>query len=487
MNRGIRRIALLTMVLLLAVVANLTYVQFVQAGSYAQDPRNLRTLLSEYQHPRGSIIAGGEVIASSTPTGDPLKYLRRYADGPVFAPVTGFDSLVYGRTGLEQAESPTLSGTSNDQTVHRIEDLLRGRTERGGNVVTTINPRAQTVAYDELAKQRGAVVALDPNTGAILTMATRPSYDPNQLSSHDPGAIRAAYQALSNQAGEPLLDRAISARYPPGSTFKPVVAAAALATGGYTPQTRIPSPTALSIPQTSHQLHNFAGESCGNGTTDTFIDAMAISCNTAFAGLGLKLGEQAIRAQADKFGIGKSLQIPLPVAPSTLGPIPDPPALALSSIGQDNVALTPMQGAMIAAAIADKGTLMSPYLVAQTQAPDLTVVSKHHPTRLGQVTTPKVAAELTTMLEAVISRGTGTPAQIPGVRVAGKTGTADNAPGAAPHAWFIGFAPADHPKVAVAVFLQNGGVNGNEATGGLAAAPIARDVMKAVLAGGGTR
>lgn len=482
MNKPIRRIVIAVLVLFGALIANLTYVQFVEANSLATNPANSRVLLGEYEHPRGNIVADQVAIASSTATKDRLKYLRTYSQGQVFAPVTGFYSLVYGPAGIERAENSVLAGTDDRLALRRLSDLFTGRDPKGGNVVLTISRKAQETAYEAMAKQTGAVVALDPRTGAILAMVSTPSYNPNLLSSHDPDKIRAAYNRLINAPGDPLLDKAIAQTYPPGSTFKTVVAAAALK-AGRTPQTQLQAPTALTLPQTSHQLHNFDGEQCGNGQTDSMIDALTISCNTAFAKLGMDLGEKAVRQQSEAFGIDdQSFQMPLTVAGSSIGDIPSAAALALSSIGQQDVRLTPLQAAMIASAIGNKGELMSPYLVKQIQAPDLTVVDTTKPQPKGQAVSPKVAGELTTMMKSVVDNGTGKPAQIPGVSVAGKTGTADNAPGKAPHAWFIGFAPANNPKVAVAVIIEHGGVAGNETTGGLAAAPVGKAVMQAVLA-----
>ncbi|MGI8695636.1 MAG: peptidoglycan D,D-transpeptidase FtsI family protein [Mycobacteriales bacterium] len=486
MNRPVRRVVIAVLVLFAALLANITYVQFVEAGSLRNNSLNGRGLIAQYAHPRGQIIADGQAIASSVATTDTLKYQRHYPEGKVFAPITGFDSL-YNQTAIEGTEDGLLDGSDGRLALRRISDIFTGREPKGGNVVVTISRRAQETAYNAMAKQTGAVVALDPRTGAILAMVSTPSWDPNLLSTHDSAQTDRVYNRLDKDAHQPLLDRAIAQNYPPGSTFKTVIAAAAL-NNGLTPQTRVPAPDALQLPGSTHVLHNFAGETCGNGMTDTLIHALAISCNTAYAKLGMKLGAGPVKTQAAAFGItDQGFTMPLRVAASSTGPIPSQAALAESSIGQQDVRLTPMQGAMIAAAIADKGALMKPYLVNQEEAPDLTVLKTTQPQRLRTAMTPAVSASLTTMMEAVVSQGTGQPAQIPGVKVAGKTGTADNAPGKAPHAWFIGFAPADHPTVAVAVLIEHGGVRGNETTGGMAAGPVAKAVMQAVLAQQGGR
>lgn len=483
MNRPIRRVVLAVVVLVLCLVGNLTYVQFVEAKSLATNPTNVRVLLSEYAYQRGSIVIDGTAVASSVKTPDRLKYLRRYVDGPVYAPVTGFYSLIYSTAGVERTEDQTLKGSSDRLALRNLKNLFTGKQRRGGNVVLTVNRKAQEAAYTGLAGQVGAVVALNPKTGAILAMASRPSWDPNQLSSHDPAAIRSAYNRLIKAPGDPLVDKAIAETFPPGSIFKTIVAAAALKSGSITPATRIPAPDGYTVPGSSHVVHNFQGETCGNGNTDTLRHAYAISCNTAFAGLGVRLGEKAIRDQASSFGLDRgSFTMPLKVARSTVGDIPDAASLALSSIGQDSVQVTPMQAAMVAAAVANDGTLMTPYLIKERQAPDLTVVDRTEPAVMSTPMTPTVARSVTSIMQSVVTDGTGKAAAIPGQQVAGKTGTADNVPGKAAHAWFIGFSPGK--DVAVAVFLEHAAPSGNDTTSGGTAGPIARAVMRAVIGSG---
>ncbi len=496
MNRPIRRVTIFVGILLLAVVLNLNWVQVIKADSLKNNSANRRTVLDQYKRQRGSIVlqGSGTPVAESVPTKDALMYLRKYASGPVFAPVTGFNSLYYGSTAIESAEDSVLSGADDRLFVQRLTNLLTGRDTRGGNVLLTINKQAQAAAYAALGNRKGAVVALDPSTGAILAAVSTPSYDPNALSSHSPDSIQAAYQRYNADPNDPLLNRAFDVTYPPGSVFKLVVSAAALK-DGRTPQSRIPAVNALTLPQTNTQLRNFAGEQCADGRTDTLDHALTISCNTAFAQLGMDLGTDTIKQQAALFGIdGNDFTMPLRVAGSSVGPIVDKAALAQSSIGQRDVRITPLQAAMISAGIANGGKLMKPYLVAQEQAPNLAVLSHADPQLLNEVMTSGQAALETQMMVDVVNKGTGTAAQIAGIQVAGKTGTADNGtqrPDGSyvnpPHAWFSGFAPATNPKIAVAVILENGGVNGNETTGGLAAAPVAQAVMKAYLASIGVK
>jgi penicillin-binding protein A len=485
-NRPVRRVALAMLLLFGLLIANANYVQVFEGDSLRADPGNTRVLLDEYERQRGTLIVDGRAVAESRPTDDKLKYLRRYPDKDLYASVTGFYSLIYGATGLEQAENGFLSGNDNRLFTRRLSALLTGRDPRGGDIVLTLSSRAQKAAAAGLDGRRGAVVALDPTTGAILALYSSPSYDPNAVSSHDPKSIKAQYNKLANDETDPLLNRAINQRYPPGSTFKVVVAAAALA-NGRTPETVVDCPHRYLLPGTRTQLRNFGDETCGGTERVTLQTALTKSYNTAFAKLGVDLGESEIRRAAAGFGIGtgEPLETPLRVSPSAVGDIPDDAALAQSSIGQRDVALTPLQAAMIAAAVSNRGTLMAPYLVSQLQAPDLTVLDKAEPEELSQAVSPDVADGLTTMMRSVVQNGTGRLARIPGVDVIGKTGTAENAEGAQPHAWFIGAGDKGGRKVAVSVIIENGGNSGSETTGGEAAAPIARDVMQAVLGSGG--
>ena len=487
MNRPLRRVAVACLVLFGMLMLNANWVQVVKADGYRDDPRNSRVLLRTYERERGTIAvvepdgSGRTALAESSRTDGPLTWLRQYPGGRPYAHVTGYYSLVYGRTGLERSEDQVLSGEDDRFFARRLSDSVTGREPQGGNVITTLDPRAQEVAYDALGDNRGAVVALDPRTGAVLAMVSRPSFDPSRLSSFEPADIRSYYQELTEQASDPLLNRTISKTYPPGSTFKVVTAAAALSSGDVTAETRIPSPRELDLPQTSARLRNFGGGSCG-GETSTLAEAMRISCNTAFGALGLQLGAEALRSQAEDFGFGdESLRVPTTVAESVFPEDPNEPQTAQSAIGQFDVRVTPLQMAMVAAGVANGGEVMEPHLVREVQAPDLSQLDEADPSVLTRAVDEDVAEELTEMMELVVSDGSGVRAQIPGVRVAGKTGTAQHAQGRPPHAWFIGFAPADEPQVAIAVVVEDGGSLGSEATGGALSAPIARRVMSAVL------
>ncbi|MGY1785202.1 peptidoglycan D,D-transpeptidase FtsI family protein [Geodermatophilus sp. SYSU D00698] len=479
MNAPLRRVAISVLVLFTLLIVNVNYIQVVRSDELREDPGNTRVLTEEYSRERGSIVVDGTEVALSVPTQDTLEYLRQYPQGPTYAAVTGYYSLLYNSAQMERAANDVLTGSDARLFTRRLADLFTGRDPAGGDVVLTMDAAVQEAAMAGLDGVTGAVVALDPSTGAVLGMASTPTYDPGQLSSHDPAAIRAYADQLDAMETDPRLNRATQDNYPPGSIFKVIVSAAALATGEYTPDTVVPAPDLLTLPDTSTTLENFNGSSCSSSQEQSLIDALTISCNTAFAQLGIDLGEDRVREMAEAFGMtGDGMEIPLEVAGSSVGDIESEAALGQSSIGQRDVRTTPLQAAMIAAAVANDGTLMTPYLVDQVRAPDLTVIDRSDPEELSRPVTPEVADQLTEMMVSVVENGSGRRAQVPGVEVAGKTGTAQNA--GPDHNWFIGFAPADDPQIAVAVFVANGG-----GTGGDVSAPIARDVIEAYLEGQG--
>jgi peptidoglycan glycosyltransferase len=482
-NRPLRRVAAAFGLLLLALLVNLNVIQVVNAERYRSNPANSRILLEEYSRERGPILVGNRPIASSEATNDELRYLREYRNGPLYAPAVGYYSHVYGSSGIERFENSILSGTDDRQFVRRVADLLAGHPPKGGAVKLTLDPRAQQAAYDRLDGRRGAVVALEPGTGRILAMVTSPSYDPNALSTHSRAKATAAWQRLNADKAKPMLDRSLSETYAPGSTFKLVTAAAALSSGNYEPDSRVPGPARLDLPLTTTDLPNYFSGTCSPGSqTTTIRHALHRSCNTTFGALALRLGDDALRDQATKFGFGSDLDVPIPVARSVFPEGINAPQTAQSAIGQFDVRSTPLQMAMVAAGIANRGKVMAPYLVDQVTAADLSVLSKTEPQELSEAVTPEVAAQLTNMMVGVVEEGTGSNARINGVQVAGKTGTAQVSEGRNAHAWFVSFAPADDPEVAVAVVLENGGGDApREVSGNQLAAPIARAVMQAVL------
>lgn len=487
MNAALRRVSMAVLAMVVVLLANATYVQVINADHLRTNPLNKRVSLDEYSRQRGQITADGQPLAVSVATDDRYKYLRTYPTSPfAYAPVTGFYSMHYGSTGLENAENQVLNGSDDRLFSRRFFDLLSGRDPRGGNVVTTLKPRMQQVAYDELTARgfRGSVVAIEPSTGNILAMVSTPSFDPNLLSGHNAGVVAQNKDMLDNDPDQPTVNRAVSQRYAPGSTFKVVVTAAALSKGIPPDQTVTASPE-ITLPGTNTQLPNYANSHCGpgNGPTTTLTVAFAESCNTAFAELGIQLGAPELRAQAEAFGIESSATIPIEVAASTVGAIADDAELGQASIGQKNVALTPLQNAVIAATVANGGLRMEPHLVAELQGPDYSDLSTTRPASVEQAMSSEVAADLTRMMveaekHAELNLVNGS---LPGAQIASKTGTAEHGDGLPPNAWYIAFAPADDPKIAIAVIVEDGGDRGQSATGATVAAPIGRAVIAAGL------
>ena len=487
MNTSLRRISVMIMALIVLLLANATLTQVFTADGLRSDPRNQRVLLDEYSRQRGQISAGGQLLAYSVSTEGRFRFLRVYPNPMTYAPVTGFYSLSYSSAGLERAEDTILNGSDQRLFGRRLADFFTGRDPRGGNVATTINPEVQQAAWDAMEEGcngpcKGAVVALEPSTGKILALVSAPSYDPNLLASHDIGEQEAAWQRLRDDPDSPLLNRAISETYPPGATFKVITTASALQAGA-TPQTQLTAAPQIPLPNSTATLENFGGAPCGAGPTTTLEYAFAHSCNTAFVQLGIDTGDDELRSTALGFGVGAPAPaIPLQVAESTVGPIADDAALGMSSIGQKDVALTPLQNAMVAATVANKGVTMRPYLVDSLKGPDLANIATTAPAEEQRAVPEQVADTLTDLMVAA-EQVTQQKGAIAGVQIASKTGTAEhgtdprNTP---PHAWYIAFAPAQAPKVAVAVLVENGG-DRLSATGGELAAPIGRATIAAAL------
>jgi penicillin-binding protein A len=490
MNTSLRRISVIVMALIVLLLFNATLTQVFSAEGLRADPRNQRILLDEYSRQRGQITAGGQLLAYSVATDSRFHFLRVYPNAGQYAPVTGFYSLRYSSTGLERAEDPLLNGSDQRLFGRRLADFFTGRDPRGGNVDTTINPRVQQAGWDAMQQGcngpcKGAVVALEPSTGKILALVSSPSYDPNMLASHNSEEQSQAWQRLRDDPGSPMTNRAISETYPPGSTFKVITAAAALQTGASEDEELTAAPT-IPLPDSTATLENYGGASCINAETVSLREAFARSCNTAFVQLGMLAGTDALRSTAQSFGLDTVPDpIPLQVAQSTIGPIPDAAALGMSSIGQKDVALTPLENALVAATIANAGITMQPYLIDSLQGPDLANISTTTPHKQRRAVSPQVAAKLTELMVDA-EKVTQQKGAIPGVQIASKTGTAEhgtdprNTP---PHTWYTAFAPAQAPKVAIAVLVE-GGADRLSATGGALAAPIGRAVIEAALQGG---
>ena len=489
MNTSLRRLSVLVMGLIVLLLVNATVTQVFRADGLRSDPRNQRVLLDEYSRQRGQITASGQLLAYSVSTSGRYRFLRVYPEPLAYAPVTGFYSLRFSSTGLERAEDTVLNGSDERLFGRRLADFFTGRDPRGGNVATTLVPRVQQAAWDALEQGcngpcKGSVVALDPATGKILAMVSAPSYDPNLLAVHDTEAQGRAWELLRDDPNSPLTNRAISERYPPGSTFKVITTAAALQ-AGISENEQLTAAAKIPLPDSTATLENYGGSTCGNAPTAPLREAFERSCNTAFVQLGIRLGGDALRTTADAFGFdAPPAPIPLQVAESTVGAMSDAAAVGMSSMGQKDVAVTPLQNAMIAAGIANSGVVMKPYLVDRLEGPDLADIASTAPQPQRRAISPQVAAKLTDLMIAA-EKFTQQDGAIPGVQIASKTGTAEhgtdprNTP---PHAWYIAFAPAQNPKVAVAVVVENGG-DRLSATGGALAAPIGRATIAAALAG----
>jgi peptidoglycan glycosyltransferase len=486
MNKPIRTMSIFCMLLFAALLLNSTYLQYVDAGNLNSRGDNKRVRDAEFSRKRGAIVAGGSSVAESKPVDDQYKYQRVYEQPLKYAPLTGYYSYIYGRSAVESSQNEILSGSDPRLFVNRVVDMLGNSQPKGGSVSLTVDPKAQTAAYDGLRNlgrdAKGAVVALDPSTGKVLAMSTTPTYDPNRLASHRFSAVQQAWDQLNGDKQRPLLNRGIQETYPPGSTFKLVTAAAALSSGQYTPTSKVAGGSSLDLPGTTVNLPNEAGLDCGTGQI-SLTQALVNSCNTAFGDLGLKLGDAALRDQAEKFGFDQTYLNDLNGQVTSRFPKnPDEPQTALSAIGQFDVAATPLQMAMVVSGIANNGTVMRPYVVDEVQAPDLSSLDKTRPEAFrSNAVSSTVARDLTQMMIEVVDNGTGRTAQIPGIKVAGKTGTAQRGPDQPPYAWFVSFAPADNPQVAVAVFIDDPSVPRGEISGSGLAAPIAKAVMEAVI------
>jgi peptidoglycan glycosyltransferase len=482
-NHAIRRVGIATVVLVLVLVAQLTYLQVFHADSLAGDPRNVRTAIRDFTRPRGEILtADGEVVARSVETDDELKFQREYPFGATFAQIAGYQSFVYGNTGVEKTYNDDLVGRNAELQLRNIGDVLIGK-ETTGNVVLGVRAALQTLARDLLADRKGSIVALNPKTGLIEAMYSNPSYDPQPFAGHDTPAVTDYGGLLQADPNKPDLPRAYREIFPPGSTFKVVTATVGLETGVTTAETTYPNVSSIPLPLSNSTLSNFGNQSCGG----TLFQSFTRSCNTTFAKIGLDLGEQFPPGMA-KFGIYATP--PLDVSPGAVastGPragkfTTDQPRFALAGIGQGDVAVTPLQMALVAAAIANGGVIMQPHVAEEITDQDDSVIRRISPKAWMTATDPQTAATVKEMMISVVENGTGTAAQIDGITVAGKTGTAQNETGA-PHAWFISFAPAEDPQVAVAVIIEGGerGSPGSEATGGVIAAPLAQQIMSRAL------
>jgi peptidoglycan glycosyltransferase len=485
-NIGIRRVGVALLVLFVGIVAQLTYLQVVHSAKLANDPHNTRKFLADIRQPRGDIVTSdGVVVAQSVPIKDDYRYQRVYpsATADLFAQVVGYQSLEFGSVGVEAQESSELAGRDPRLDIHSLRQIVAGQPVTG-TVVLNVSEKAQAAAAAALGGRSGSVVVLNVRTGGIVALYSNPTFDPNSLASHNAKSANAALELLTAATGQPLLSRAWRQIYPPGSTFKTVTAATALDYGVDVGKT-FPQLTELTLPLTTNKLQNFGGERCGGSLESGFVQ----SCNTTYGRVGLDLGDR-LALGMQQFGVNT------PPPPSDLdpgivasiGPQPgtfkvDAPLFAQAAIGQGPVAVTPIEMALVAESVATGGVMFEPHVVDKIENSNGIVVRQTAPRVWGRAMTPQTAATLKQFMIHVVQRGTGTPAQIPGIEVAGKTGTAETGTNQPPHAWFIAFAPAANPQYAIAVLIEHGGTSGlgAEATGGHVAAPVAAQVLRALL------
>ncbi|MEW9509677.1 peptidoglycan D,D-transpeptidase FtsI family protein [Streptomyces bacillaris] len=481
MNKPLRRIAIFCGILVLALLIRDNWLQYVRADELNSHKYNRRVQIERYAHERGDIIVDGKAITGSVETEDSdFKYKRVWKDGPLWAPVTGYSSQAFDSSQLENLEDGILTGNSDQLFFDRTLSMFTGKKKSGGNVVTTLNGAAQKAAFNGLGNKKGAVVALDPQTGAVLALASTPSYDPSVFAGNSMKDSDARQKLLKDE-DKPMLNRALRETYPPGSTFKVVTAAAALENGLYDDiDAKTDSPLPWTLPQSTVQLKNQGDLPCEDAS---LREALRVSCNTVFGKISDDLGNKKMIEQTDKFGFNKEVFTPVR-ADASIYPEDNRPQNAMAGIGQASNRTTPLQMAMVAAAIANDGKLMQPYMVAKRQAPDLDDIYTHEPEELSRAMSGENAQKLQQMMETVVNDGTGTRAQIPGVTVGGKTGTAQHGLNNSekPYAWFISYAKTDSGSpVAVAVVVEDGNANRGDISGGGLAAPIAKSVMKAVV------
>jgi penicillin-binding protein A len=510
MNRPIKRISIAVLVMFGILLVNVNYLQVVRAPNLANGPVNPRTAAALAKIKRGNIVtADGVTIASSKLASGQGTYQRSYADGQAYAPVTGYDTVFTPAqapnfaAGVERAENSLLSGSGDQLAFRNFIDTITNKPQTGATVEVTINSKAQLTAYQQLQQtlqgktingkqQVGGVVAINPSTGAILAMASYPSYDPAQLAVQNTNTLNTNFNKLAGEDPSPLINNASQTTLPPGSTFK-IITSSAWYTQDTTrnPQVAIASPQPLKLPN-GNFLSNDANEQCGNGSGSTqVLVAFAQSCNTPFAELGVQLGGTTIKSMATNYGLNNPAALNIPgvtVAASNFTAEADRSFTAFDAIGQHDTTETPLQEAMIAATVANNGVLMKPYLVQQVTASDLSIVQQTQAQQLSQPITATVAGYEKQMMIAVMQQttppGTGlqfSPANEGGLVIAGKTGTAQTGVSATsqPDAVFTAFAPADNPKIAVGVMIAGGGY------GATSAAPIAVAVIKAYLAATG--
>ncbi|KUN78741.1 penicillin-binding protein [Streptomyces bungoensis] len=483
MNKTIRRASVFALLLVLALLVRATWVQYYDGKALADDNDNRRNAIATYSRPLGNIIVAGSAITGSARTkGSDLAYKRTYTQGELYAAVTGYASQAYAPTQLEGIYQDLLDGTDN--RLKNVMDTVTGRRADPGNVLTTIDPAVQKAAYRALGGKKGGAVAVDPKTGRILAVVSTPSYDPSSLT--DANTAGSAWQKLNADQDKPLTNRALRQPLPPGSTFKLVVAAAALEDGLYRDADQhTDSPDPYTLPGSTKPLRNeSASAPCENASIRV---ALQYSCNNVFGKMAVDLGQDKVRAMAEKFGFNDDkLDVPVRAYASVYPSGMDKAQTALSGIGQFDVTATPLQMAMVSAAIANGGKLVSPHMVSRVTDSGGEVLQDYDSDAGSkQVISSATAGQLRSAMETVVRDGTGTNALIDGVTVGGKTGTAQHGENNSktPYAWFTSYGKSDSSgkEVAVAVMVEQSDAARSEVSGNGLAAPVARAMMRAAL------
>ena len=481
MTKELRRVSLVVAAMFISLFISATLLQGVNTEALADDPRNVRNIYESYKTQRGPILVDGKPIAKSIPSDNAYRYLRVYEDD-IYSAVTGYFSVFRGATGIESAANSYLSGQSSSQFFEQVNAVLSGNPVTGAAVELTIDPKLQQAAWDALGNYRGALIAIDPVTGNILAMVSKPGFDANKIAGHSSKKVTENYDALQADDANPLINKTIGGDlYHPGSVFKLVVAAAALESGEYTNKSTFENPVSVQLPNSTSEVFNSSRRACGSGSNVTLIYAMRFSCNVPFVELGLALGQDRLRAQAELFGFGKQIRVPMLATPSIFPEEMDDAQLGLSSFGQYDVRVSPLQMALISASIANGGLMMQPNLIESVISPNLSVISAPEPEVLAQPITAATADALKKQMVQSVTRGVASNASVSGFKVAGKTGTAENGEGERVTLWFTGFAPATNPRVAIALVIEDGGGRDSGASGNATAAPVARSFFQAVL------
>jgi peptidoglycan glycosyltransferase len=482
MNVALRRAAYVVFIAFVILAGSVTYIQAINGAEYRDDARNPRVVAWRTGRERGPIVTSDQVVVavSERLPEDPTLFQRQYPFGDLYAHTVGYTSVLFGSRGLERTEASNLV-SNRDSTISGVLNGILGGDTRPRGLRLTIDHDLQTIAAEALGDQRGTVIAMDPATGAILALVSHPTFDPNTLVGADAGP---AGKAIENDPDQPLRNRATDETYAPGSVFKIITTASGLDSGLVSPSTEFPDPIELTLPGSDSTIKNIDGEVCRTGQTVTLDYAFVKSCNTTFAQLGMDLGGTALADTANKFGFNESIPFDLPVLASFFPPgavlDENVPATAQSAIGQRDVQSTPLQMALAGAAVANGGTMMVPYLVYDVFNSEGTVESSTIPEQWRRAMSPATASVLTEMMEQVVVSGSGRRAAVPGIRIAGKTGTAQ-VTDKAPHVWFVGFGPVEpepgQQSIVVAVTVESGGDFGESASGGTVAAPIAQAVL----------